>query len=55
MRRQDARRLRVRRESLRQLTPTELTAAAGGRNYQPRTTYCTKSGTLFVPEEPDSE
>ena len=45
--------LRLRKETLRQLTPADLAAAAGGRAYQPRTYYCTKVGTVIIPDEPD--
>ena len=44
----DRRRLRLRKESLRQLTPIDLTVVAGGRGASPRTYQCTRSETLII-------
>lgn len=38
--------LRLRKESLRQLTPVELIEVAGGFRAKPRTYECTRSETM---------
>ncbi|HUS62988.1 MAG TPA: hypothetical protein VMZ28_00545 [Kofleriaceae bacterium] len=49
------RRLHLRRESLRQLTPADLTAVAGGRGPSPRTYQCTRSGGVFEPAQDEGD
>jgi hypothetical protein len=47
---QKNRRLRLRKESLRQLDPVDLDQVAGGRGAAPRTYECTRSDPWRVDE-----